>query len=287
MYYTIRPSFSARAATRTIPTATGAPSSGSKRTNVGAIAGGTVGGLVVLIIVLCLILFCLRRRKRAVKVSEPQHQPEQPPAELAVTPIPQEMGTPDANKYMAVHEQADPNSYAMYAGSTPVHARSASHEYNMSNAGSLSPYGHTAAFPAPSYSELGTGGYGQQSPRQHNDSEYYFRDNSSVHNASQASTSPSNQYTYTAPTSPRHHPHSPTQQQPQTYFPPPPDPTSRPQRSPASTHYSGETQHGQSPNISTMNTPAQFYAQPVPHRLHSGGADRRPVQGRFIEDGQI
>jgi hypothetical protein len=69
VYFDRVATFSARAATRTIPSGTANPSStgNSKKTNIGAIAGGVVGGLVVLIIILSLILFCLSRRKKRRK----------------------------------------------------------------------------------------------------------------------------------------------------------------------------------------------------------------------------
>lgn len=41
------------------------------KTNVGAIAGGVVGGILVLISVLAFAVFCLRRRRRQNKVAEP------------------------------------------------------------------------------------------------------------------------------------------------------------------------------------------------------------------------
>ena len=57
-----------RSATRAIPTteptSKSSPEPPAKKTNIGAIAGGTIGGLIVLIGVIALVFLCLRSRRR-------------------------------------------------------------------------------------------------------------------------------------------------------------------------------------------------------------------------------
>ena len=67
-----------RTATRPIPqpsSSSGSPGqSTSSEPNVGAIAGGTVGGVVALVALIAIVIFCLRRRKRSA--AAPHHQLE-------------------------------------------------------------------------------------------------------------------------------------------------------------------------------------------------------------------
>ncbi|KAF2840717.1 hypothetical protein M501DRAFT_1014715 [Patellaria atrata CBS 101060] len=65
VYFSRIPSFSARSPTRTIPTSTASPTPTSRpdKTNIGAIAGGTIGGIISLILLLTLLWLCIKRRK--------------------------------------------------------------------------------------------------------------------------------------------------------------------------------------------------------------------------------
>lgn len=79
-----------RTATRNISTSPPAPTEAnqSQKSNVGAIAGGVVGGLAALIVLLVLILFCLRRRKRALASSpSPPEDKTQPPTNMPDLPL--------------------------------------------------------------------------------------------------------------------------------------------------------------------------------------------------------
>ncbi|KAI4954308.1 hypothetical protein J4E91_002020 [Alternaria rosae] len=159
-YYTLKPTFTARSATRSLPLATESASAGSsKKSNVAAIAGGTVGGLVALIAILCLILFCLHRRKKSLKKKEGETPSSLPPAELATT-VPQEMADTDASKYVSMHNQADSIALAHYPGHVQQHSHSASHDYNSPYSAQGPPsYGH-----APSYTSPIEGGHSSRSP---------------------------------------------------------------------------------------------------------------------------
>ncbi|CAO2658822.1 Nn.00g065450.m01.CDS01 [Neocucurbitaria sp. VM-36] len=279
-YYQLRPTFAARTATRSVPSTTASPSStgpapgGSRKTNVGAIAGGTVGGLVVLIAILCLILFCLHRRKRSVKEGRAQSQPgPPPPAELAVDALPHEMSTPSTNKYVHVNEQSDPNIHTTYSGGAPLQSRSASHEYTSGYPNQMPPsYGAVPVSTATTYGASDETRYNNDSPHQQNNAELFFPDNSVY--PPQSPPAPQRQYSYPAPTSPLQQSNIPMQQQGQIYYPPPMDPTAPSQRSPnfftgqrgspTGMQHGGENPHGYSPNMSTRTTPAQFYSQPAP-----------------------
>ncbi|KAF1940761.1 hypothetical protein EJ02DRAFT_423610 [Clathrospora elynae] len=281
-YYTLKPTFSSRAATRSVPPATSSPSSGSpKKTSVAAIAGGTAGGLAVLIVILGLILFCLHRRKKALKKeggqNEPPPPPPPPPAELAVTSISHEMSSSIASKYVSIHDQSEPVAMSNYPNYYQQHSRSASHEYNSPYSAQEPPlYGSAPNFAYNSSSE----GHLQREDQQR----AHFPQSQG-------------QYTYPTPTSPRQSPDDAIQQQVPIYYPPPADAATRPQHSQPSfseqrgsltgTQFIGD---GQPPNISMTTTPAHFYAQPVscgsPGTDDGGGyspEDRRPAQGRFVE----
>jgi hypothetical protein len=294
-YYTLKPTFAARAATRVLPSATETPSSGSpKKSNVAAIAGGTVGGLVVLIVVLCLILFCLHRRKKHLKEKESEAPSSLPPAELATT-VPQEMADTEASKYVSMHDQADCIALASYPGHVQ-HSHSASHDYNSPYSAQGPPsYGHT-----PPYTSPVEGGHSGRPPR----GDQFFADGSTSRSSPpgpwstqisypRSAPSQDGQHPYPTPTTPRHSPNNVLQQQDQIYYPRPSDPSTRAQYSPplfsdsrgspAGTQYSGDEQPQ---SISTTHTPAHFYAQLPPH--DSPGRDnRRPIQGRFVEEGHM
>jgi hypothetical protein len=61
------------------PTNTSPPTGGAKKTNVGAIAGGVVGGVVALGIIACLIFFFVIRKKKQEPVPKPAYEPVLPP----------------------------------------------------------------------------------------------------------------------------------------------------------------------------------------------------------------
>jgi hypothetical protein len=263
---------------------------------------------VALIAILSLLLFCLHRRKQTLKEGEAQSGPSPPPpAELGTT-VPQEMsGASPASKYVQTHEQADPIALSNYPGPAQLHSQSASHNYNYPYSGQGPPsYGH-----APPYSSPIEGG----SPHhQGNGGELSIPNKSAAHNSSaatwdqqasypQSATTAQSLYTYPTPTSPRQSPNDAIQQIP-IYYPRPTDPASRSQHShpsfsdnrgsPTGTQYSGEGHHSHPRNISTTNTPAHFYAQPTSRNdpgVEEGQGrnmeDRRPVQGRFVEEGQM
>ncbi|ORY10867.1 hypothetical protein BCR34DRAFT_601772 [Clohesyomyces aquaticus] len=315
VYFTRVPSFSARAATRTIPSATGSPTSKPKsHTNVGAIAGGVIGGLVVLIAILSLILFCLHRRKKTNKSKEKANaqQPSPPPAELAATSPIVEMASPGAAKYMSMQQQPDMNHHPAFSDPNSLHSRSPSGnaEYQVPNSPYTAQYSSTtpttaAPYPSP-YGTYPPGAlpYSDNSNAYdtpaYDDRHYSYPPPSAAYHQRQSS--------YPTPTSP-HHPHLYDSSQPvtQTYYPPPPEPShhsnsqskshqsySDRMGSPEGTQYSGDTEF----QTSKTNTPAHFYAQPT----MSGGAghspgtyggeggsfrgsldQRRPVRGRFVE----
>jgi hypothetical protein len=306
-YYTLKPTFAARSATRLIPSPTGVSSGASKKTNVAAIAGGVVGGLVALIAILSLILFCLHQRKKALKEDKTQTGPPPPPPVELGTTVPQEMsGVSPASKYVHMHEQADPIALSNYPGPAQLHSQSASQDYNYPYSAQGPPsYGHAPPYSSPTESEHG------RLPHHQGNTELFIPNNGANHNLPpslwdqqasypQSATTAQSLYAYPTPTSPRQSPNDTIQQVP-IYYPRPTDPASRSQRShpsfsdnrgsPTGTQYSGE---GQPRNISTMNTPAHFYAQPTSR--NSPGTDdgqgrnledRRPVQGRFVEDGHM
>jgi hypothetical protein len=86
VYFGEQVSLASRTPTRVLPTQTPTPApppppaptppEQSKKSNIGAIVGGTVGGVVVLVIVICGFLFCLRRRKRNRQIRAASAYPE-------------------------------------------------------------------------------------------------------------------------------------------------------------------------------------------------------------------
>lgn len=292
VYFTRVPTFTARAATRTIPSSTANPSNTgtSKKSHVGAIAGGVVGGLVGLIIILSLILFCLHRRKKALKSKEDKGKtPTPPPAELAATSPVQELASPGTAKYISMN-QPDPNLHPAYSGPNSLHSRSPSNEQ-----GSPYPYQSTSPttappFPSPYNSEFPHQNFQQNGYASYNDNPNAYDTQNYDPNVYPAllATSPQRQYSYPSPHSPPHPPFAPLQQT-QIYYPPPPEPSSHSRSrshpsfsdrmgSPEGTQYSGDTENGHIPP-STTNTPAQFYAQPAPpngHHTGNGSAGHSP-----------
>lgn len=300
VYFTRTASFASRAATRLFPTNTAGSSPSSNKINIGAIAGGAVGGLVALIAILCLILFCLHRRKKAIKKHSigPAAPASPPPAELATTISRQEMPAPGTGKYLSMHHSSDSNAYSSYSGGTSQPSRPASYNHNSPHSfHSIQPHISTSPASARSYPADATQQvhhqYNTYSPDHDNRMSY---DNHSpswdqhIHPAQPAITL-QHQYPYPAPASPAIPPSYQAQQQPQVYFPPPPESAGYPHRSqpsvdyldnPDATRYS--TDAGRGP-LSTTTTPAQFYAQPVPVRLPVMGEDMQRTPVRYEEDG--
>jgi hypothetical protein len=178
------------------------PNGSKKKTNVGAIAGGVIGGLAVLIAILCLTLFCLNRRKKAKK-NGVHEAPSAPPAELANNQYhPHEMSTTtNASKYVAAHDRASPNELPAYSGYGQTHPQEPSYDHSPSNSQSLSqPYGYTASHSAGPHGSPQNTGYDQShsSPvRSPNTADLHFPSDHATYNTQQGS-----QYSYPTPTSP-------------------------------------------------------------------------------------
>lgn len=334
VYFTRVPTFTARASTRSIPTSTSTPSGGSgisKKAKIGAIAGGVLGGLAVLIAVLSLILFCLHRRKKSKKEAREKSEPSPPPVELATTSPIYEAPTPGTAKYISL-QQPDLNAHPAFSGPNSIHSRSPSETRSVS-----SPYMAQAFHPStPTSTSPGfPSPYGTEFP-QHNPTHQPnpyppYSDNRSVHDNSNVAYEPhgypqpspqlqQHQYSFPASPSSQHHPVAQPQQH-HVYYPPPPEPSNRShpsgsdrmERTPEGTQGSGRSTVPEPP--STSNTPAHFYAQPVPVRpvlvesgsqgyrvvgdvggaARLGGDDmsmdsrgsvdsrKRPVRGKFVE----
>ncbi|KAL1797411.1 hypothetical protein ACET3X_004017 [Alternaria dauci] len=274
-YYTLRPSFTARSATRALPSATESSSPGSsKKTKVGAIAGGTVGGLLVLIGILCLVLCCLHRRKKASEKTREGEVPfNLPPVELATT-VPQEMADTVARKYVSVHNQADSVALASYPGHVQQYPRSLNHDCNSPNSVQDPPScGHVHPYISPVEGRHeNRSPYGEQLFSEGNVHNLPSAAWSTQANYPQSAQGQDSQYSYPTPNSPRQSPNNATQQQVPIYYPRPSNPSTRSRQSPhslsdtreslAGTQYSGD---GLTNHISTTSTPAHFYAQPSPH----------------------
>ncbi|KAL6159036.1 hypothetical protein ACJQWK_03311 [Exserohilum turcicum] len=292
-YYTLKPSFAARSATRLIPSPTGSLSSdGDKKTNVAAIAGGVVGGLVGLIAILCLILFCLHRRKKALKEKREKEgdasnaPPPPPPAELATT-IPQELAASEANKYVPIN-QIDSPALAQYPEHAQQHSHSNSHDYTSAYPAQGPPsYGHTPPYTSPVVPAS------QMSPR----GDQTFSDMDGSHtspstawgtHAEFPSPGPGHEghYSYPTPVTPRQpsadfiQPHAPV------YYPHPGAAAAHGQPPPTNFAEEGGNFHVQQyQSTSTTNTPTQFYSQPVQSGSPGRISERRgPVQGKFMEE---
>jgi hypothetical protein len=206
------------------------------------------------------------------------------------------MADTDASKYVSMHDQADPIALTHHAGHVQQHSHSASQDYSSPYSAQGPPsYGHT-----PPYASPVEGGHSGPSQR----GEQFFTDGNVTHNSppatwgtqvNYANSAPSQdgQYSYPTPTTPRQSSNDRIEQQVPIHYPRPSDPLTRAQYSPSSfsddrgspagTQYSGD---GQAHNISTTHTPAHFYAQLPPHDS-PGGDNRRPIQGRFVEEGHM
>jgi hypothetical protein len=293
VYYGLTPSFPSRAATRYLQ-ATASPSSTgrAKKKNIGAIAGGVVGGLLGLIAILCLVLFCLRRRKTTNK-NRGHEPPSVPPAELAVTQFPHEMPTSDVNKYLSAHERASPNEMPGYTGYALAQSHPPGYGHSSPHA-SDPPQTYETMSPYTDGHHQGSGyGHSSHSPlRSPNNVEPYFPSNHVAHDAQQGNwgqqPSPSEQgrqrqYSYPTPSSPYDTTTSTGQQQSQVYYPPPQEPDHGAHRSLSDHRGSpdGDAHYGNMPPMSTTTTPANFYAQSVPQGVpaSSDEYDRREGHG--------
>ncbi len=288
-YYKIHPSFTARTATRSLPASTDKSSHhhGSK-VSVGAIAGGVLGGLVAIIAVLGLVLFCLHRRKAGAKEKPLVPRTPTPPVELASTPITHELSNSTSpGKYNVELAERPPKGYANYteaALSPHSHGQdypSSYHQIPQSSGPNSPPLSGT-------YHSSNHEEYGQPVPHHQDSIEQFYPTYTSTHTApptgwtlnTQSPHSPGAHpqgYSYPTPTSPIHQMNFPLPPQPQVYYPPPPEPSQS--SSPTATHHSHESPYGHSPPLagghSTLTTPAQFYAQPVPIRPIGYGSAQR------------
>jgi hypothetical protein len=283
VYYGLTPTFPSRAATRYLrATASPSPSSLASKKNIGAIAGGTVGGLLVLIAILCTILFCLHRRKKAKKESV-HNPPSAPPAELAVTQFPHEMGTSGISKYMSAHGRSNPNELPAHSEYALEQSHTTSYGYASPNASDPAQmYGSTSLYTDDFHGSPQSSGYGHSPLRSPNNPELYFPSDHTAHDTQQdlwdrqsslahQTQGGRRQHSYPTPTSPYDTTNASVQQQPQVYYPPPQDSSQGTQHSPiihrgspADRQYSGDAQYGDTSLISTTNTPANLYAQSAP-----------------------
>jgi hypothetical protein len=304
VYYGLTPTFPPRAATRYLQASASPSPSGpaSKKKNIGAIAGGVVGGLVGLIAILCLVLFCLHRRKKAKKnrVDDPASAP---PAELAVTQIPHEMPTPDANKYVSAHERSNHSELPGYSGYALAQPHTTSYGHTQSHGSDTTQvYESTSPYTDEVHGSPQSPGYGHTSHlplRSPNSVQSYFPSDHAAQDGhqglweqeprlSQQTQGRPRQHSYPTPTSPYDAANTSAQQQTQVYYPPPQDSNHGTQQSPtvlrgspADTQYNGEAHYGNAPFISATTTPANFYAQSVPGdvRESSDGYDGRQGHG--------
>jgi hypothetical protein len=296
-YYKGSPSFAIRSATRTLPaTVLSSPGGSAKKTNIGAIAGGTVASLLALIVILCLILFCLHRRKKAKDNGAPNNSTA-PSTGQAAPQSPQEMSTSGAVKYVPAHEQPSLNELPAYSGLAAVHSRTTSSDQasSINTSNQLQAYNSTQRYLTEVYSSLRNNEHDQssQSPlRSPNNAELFSLQNHDheAHDAQQANMlhqtpAGQRQYSYPTPTSPQQTVDMYTQQHPQTYYPPPRSSSyslqdSRPLAtdqggSPTDGRYIKETQYRSTPFTDTSNTLAQGFTQPVPIRVPGDSSGAR------------
>jgi hypothetical protein len=129
VYFGEQASVASRTPTRIIPTPTAtpppplppAPPKPSKKTNVGAVVGGTVGGVALLIIAISGLLFCLRRKRN--------RQTQASSAHPGVTSVPSSrQGYPSDPKYSVSPQQADSITHSSpYTTPPPVHSEYSYH----------------------------------------------------------------------------------------------------------------------------------------------------------------
>ncbi|KAF2266706.1 hypothetical protein CC78DRAFT_123705 [Lojkania enalia] len=269
VYFTRVPTFSTRAATRTIPTPTSSltnPKDSDK--NVGAIAGGIVGGLVSLIAIPCLILFCLHHRKKAIKEEE-KISSTTPPVELPTTASVHEIASP-GNSHIHIRSWSSNNSTSPFPPDPYQSTTSANGSYSPYNTGYPNPAPYQPQSAYPSYTE-GSLAYGYQF-MSHNPNLYPLPAQSHQH-----------EFSYPSPTS---HFDGTSLPYPQTNLnsihtcPLYPDRTSTPE-APKLENYP----------LSAHPTPTQYYSQPAisSNTRHSSDNCRslnrkgRSVRGRFVD----
>ncbi|UPX17203.1 uncharacterized protein EKO05_0007572 [Ascochyta rabiei] len=293
VYYSLKAPSVSRTATRILPSRSGTSSpQGSNKVKVGAIAGGIVGGLAALIAILSLILFCLHRRKKTEKRKDGQVFELPAPVELGVTTPAQEMPAYNMGKYIPLDQQQEHTS--LYSGATLPHSPHSLYAQQSTTSASpphSTPYGspHNASYAQPAYP-----------PNTHSRSPNWEQ-------AQYSSTVDSwhSQQGQFSPALASHLPYAPPQEA-QLYYPPPREPTyhattSHPAGDGNRTLVQHDDKASPSPQpISTMPTPTQFYAQPVPvdgqakpgyvQALPNEGMygdslepQRRPKYGRFVE----
>lgn len=246
------------------------------------------------------------------------------------------MPTPGTAKYMSLRQQSEYNGHPVYSGPNSVHSRLPSDDYRHINP--ISPYQPqqypstsptmTATYPSPYNTEPPLPSYGHQDSHAVYNNQYANTYDPQSHdpNIYPPSAVLQHEYPYPTPASPTHpqefvpmnqyQQQQPQPQQHQVYYPPPPEPSTQSHshrsqnsysdhmNSPTGTQFSGTDRHTRSPP-STTQTPAQFYAQPVPLRgpgvLGGGGygdeggspndsgsirsldSRKRPIRGRFVE----
>jgi hypothetical protein len=195
--------------------------------------------------------------------------------------------SPGTSKYMSIQSQSgSPGIHPAYAADHSVHSRSPSNDYHTP----VFPYpvqhqSHSptvaTSYPSPYNSEFPPQTYQQPNGYAPYSDNPATNDAQNYNSNTYAQSDRQSQHSYPTPHSPSHPPFAPVQQ-PQVYYPPPPErsqpPYSNQRGTPDGTQYSGDTANGPQPP-STTNTPAQFYAQPVPVRgphVMSGGASLSP-----------
>ncbi|XP_014552037.1 hypothetical protein COCVIDRAFT_30500 [Bipolaris victoriae FI3] len=307
-YYTLKPSYAARSATRPLPSATGSLSPNQpKKTNIGAIAGAAVGGAVGLILLLCLILFCLRRHKNALKEKRKKEgdinnaNPPIPPAELETT-VPQEMAASEASKYVSIHNRVDAATVAQHQEHAQQYSHSASHNYGSPQPTQGPPsYGFVPPYTSPTEAtfshvspsvgrSFSDDGITQNSPTTVWGTPVDYHSHGSNHEG---------HYSYPTPTTPRQPPGDLFHQQVPIYYSQVNSMATRSRHSRSNLTEDGEASDSslaggseQLP-VSIANTPAHFYTHAgsyISGGRSSGGRSpdgRRPVQGRFMEEDHV
>lgn len=275
VYFTRQATFSARTATRTIPTSTAsATSAPSGKSNTGAIAGGVVGGVVGLALIIGLVYFCCLRRRKSKNDEEKPKKPKRAKKDKTAPAPPVELPGESIPEMAATHPSV-----------RKTHPRSP-------NIAAVSPYSQHA----PSVSPGAVPPYEQQHPAYHQPQQNYFP-NAPVPSpitpqtayAQHNPTSYPAQYSPPIPTFPHQHaqqlqlqnaqPYDPAQNPlHQQHFPPPPATRgSWRQEQPSPDEHDSHS--------SASNTPAHFYPQPlsVPQNVSASTGRTSPRFGRFLE----
>ncbi len=151
VYFGQQAAFVSRTPTRAIPTqtATVVPvpvNPGGKKSNIGAIVGGTVGGIAVLLLAIGLVFFCLKKRKRHQQ-AQVGSAPAPGQTNVAYPPSPTsgyaseakfsvvgpasttQVGSPNLSSHSPVHSYTHPSPYT-----TPPPVPSTSPTYHPAHA---------------------------------------------------------------------------------------------------------------------------------------------------------